>query len=104
MSKQTFRSIIDSKIKIECKSYISSLISNHSKTKNLSISDQIQEYLKCDSLSCKQQILLFGLRVRSADIKVNYHNKFKDNIKCRYRSDQLKSEASKVNANYIFGT
>ena len=101
-----------------------SLIQSHSKTKNLTVSHQMQEYLKSDLLSCKQQILLFSLRVRTADIKTNYRNKFRDNMKCRYEcgsqcdedlnhllncssllfSDQLKEEASKVNASDIYGT
>ena len=124
MSKLCFRDTVEARIKIECIKYLSGLIKRHTKTKKLSISNEMQQYLKDDSLSCKQQILLFNLRVRSADIKTNYRNKFKNNMNCRYKcglekeedmghllrcsslitNDVLKYEASQVDANHIYGS
>ena len=53
----------------------------HSKTENLN-DFNLQNYLKSRELSTKQKKLLFSLRSRSVNVKTNYKNKFKFNMKC----------------------
>ena len=123
MRKQALRSAIDERIKIESIRYLSSLRKQHSKSKPLSLSDEMQLYLKSPVFSCKQQILLFNLRVRAFDVKSNYRSKFEGNMGCRYcltgleenyshllvcrtliNEEKLKQNAIKVNEHFLYGS
>ena len=58
-----------------------------SKVKNLT-TYKLQDYLKTEKLTTKQKKLLFSLRTRSIDVKNNYKNKYKFNMRCQICEDE----------------
>ena len=112
------------KVKAASDKYLDQMMKKHMKTKGLTIGfGEIQPYLKSQLISVKMKQTLFSLRVRSANIKVNYKNKFQNNLNCRYCdsneqedythllqcsklmvSDQMRRESAQVSAQHIFGT
>ena len=124
LSKEAFRKIVNVKIRAPCDNYVEQMIKKHSKTKGLTIGlDEIQPYLTSKQLSVKMKQTLFSLRVRSANTKVNYRNKFLSDLSCRYCdlneqedyshllkceklivTDEMKRESQRVSVQHIFGT
>ena len=83
MKKCTFKKLIDEKVQNLSFSFLISLKSMHSKSKNLTISDCMQPYLKNSNLSIEEKKLMFRLKNRLIDVKANYKKKYNDCIKCR---------------------
>ena len=96
MTKYSFKKLIKNNLnRIAKDSLLNDQIEERkSKIKNLN-SYKIQNYLQTSKLSTKQKKLLFGLRTRSIDVKTNYKNKFKFNMKCRICDDDESIDSEK---------
>ena len=66
----------------------------HSKSTNLT-SFKLQDYLQTDKLSTKEKKLLFSLRTRSVNVKRNYKNMYKFNMKCALCENENDEESEK---------
>ena len=94
MKKDSFKKIVKDKITESAYNFLFYHKSeeNRSKIKNLT-SFKLQNYLKTNKLSKKEKKLLFSLRTRSIDVKRNYKNKYKFNMKCRLCDDDQEDES-----------
>ena len=83
VSKETFKSLIKSKVKIRFLSEFNDLKKNHSKSEHLDCSQlRTAEYLNNPDFNTKQKQLLFKLRSRTLDVKVNFRGQHLNNILC----------------------
>ena len=82
MSKNKFKSIVTNSIFDVAKKYLISLKNKHSKSEGLSANNKIQDYLISNQLNTGEKQLLFQLRTRSYDCKVNYRALYKNQLAC----------------------
>jgi hypothetical protein len=82
MSKYKFKKLVNSRIKLNCQTYLTELQMKHSKTMYLRQESAMKEYLKTDLLKLKEKQLLFKLRVRMTPNKTNFPNKYKNDVSC----------------------
>ena len=82
MSKFKFKKLVNSRIKLNCRSYLTELQMKHSKTMYLHQKSSMKGYLNSDQLKLKEKQMLFKLRVRMTPNKTNFPNKYKDNVSC----------------------
>ena len=94
MKKTYFKKLIKGKLKESATNFLFNHKSDEqrSKIKNLK-SFTLQNYLKTTKLSNKEKKLLFSLRTRSIDVKRNYKNKYKFNMKCHLCQDESEIES-----------
>ena len=72
MKKQTFKSLVNEKIKVKAFEYLAGLHMKHSKFRYLCQEQGMQEYLTSNELSTREKQLLFRLRSRTTPNKTNY--------------------------------
>ena len=77
------------------------LQAKHSKSINLEISNEPQEYLTSDEINTDEKKLLFNLRSRMVDIKVNFKNKYNGNLRCTFCDKEEESAQHLLNCNEI---
>ena len=63
--------------------YLTSLKLQHSKSEYLTHSEHMQSYLQNESLKIQDKKLLFKLRNRLIDVKLNFKKKYKEDMTCR---------------------
>jgi hypothetical protein len=93
MSKYKFKKLVDSRIRLKGRKYLTELQMKHSKTMFLHQDNQMKEYLKTDELTLKEKQMLFKLRVKMTPNKTNFQNKYKNNLSCTLCKD-INSEES----------
>ena len=96
MKKSTFKKLVDGKIQEISASYLISLKNKHSKSEHLKYSTVMQSYLKNDELSIEEKRIMFRLKNRLIDVKVNYKKKYKDELECRLCSFPEESQSHLV--------
>ena len=80
MSKYSFKKLIKGKIAAQ---YLTALKQKHSNSENLEYSKEMQVYLRNESLKIRDKMLLFRLRNRLVDVKMNFKRKYKNELQCR---------------------
>ena len=91
MSKNKYKKYIESQINKKSyneltssqKSKVSRIIESMHTTMNVQGKIPIQGYLKTHKLSTEMKKLLFSLRCREYDLKVNYKSMYENNMQCR---------------------
>ena len=71
-------------IRDKSKEYLLQKQVNHSKSINLDISDDPQEYLTNDEMTLEEKKLLFQLRRRMIDIKENFKSRYNGDNLCEF--------------------
>ena len=92
MKKGSFKKLVDEKIQLVSATYLINLKDKHSKSEQLKYSTEIQPYLKNDELSIEDKKLMFRLKNRLIDVKINYRKKYKDNLQCRLCNSSEESQ------------
>ena len=89
VNKRSFEELMSSK-----KSKVSRIVESIDKTKVREYKLPIQEYLKTNDLSKEMKIVLFSLRSREYDLKVNYKSMYENNMQCRIcqKEDSIEDE------------
>ena len=83
VSQEKFKTYIKAKVKIKHLKNMNILKKSHSKSTNLKCEDlKLAEYLKSPVFNTKQKKLLFKLRSRTIDVKMNFPGQHK-NLMCR---------------------
>ena len=70
------------------KSKVSGIIESMDKTINRQYKIPLQKYLKTNELSTERKKILFSLRSREYDLKVNYKSMYENNMQCRVCKDK----------------
>jgi hypothetical protein len=92
MKKGSFKKLVDEKIQLVSATYLINLKDKRSKSEQLKYSTEIQPYLKNDELSIEDKKLMFRLKNRLIDVKINYRKKYKDNLLCRLCNSSEESQ------------
>ena len=101
MKKQKLKTLIKKKLKEKSDENLMELQAKHSKSINLEISDEPQEYLTSDEINTEEKKLLFNLRSIMLDIKVNFKNKYNGNLRCTFCDKEEESAQHLLNCNEI---
>jgi hypothetical protein len=96
MKKCSFKKLVYEKVKQISASFLISLKTKHSKSEHLRYSSSMQPYLKNDELSIEKKKIMFRLKNRLIDVKVNYKKKYKDELECRLCSYPEESQSHLV--------
>ena len=83
MKKISFKKLVNEKVQHLSSSFLISLKNKHSKSENLKISEFMQPYLKNDNLSIEEKKLMFRIKNRLIDVKVNFKKKYNNSLECR---------------------
>ena len=83
MSRSAFKKLVKEKVQNIAAKYLISLKLQHSKSKHLIYSTDMQPYLRNESLKIEEKKLMFRLRNGLIDVKVNFRKKYNDDLKCR---------------------
>jgi predicted O-linked N-acetylglucosamine transferase (SPINDLY family) len=92
MKKEDFKKIVKERINEKASEFLDCCQEKHSKTSNLK-SYAFQDYLTSSELRNSEKKLLFSLRTRSIEVKRNYNNKSKFNMKCSLCKDPSEDES-----------
>ena len=92
MSKYSFKKLIKEKIRILAADYLINQKEKHSKSNNLEYSKEMQVYLRNESLKIREKILLFRLRNRLIDVKMNFKRKYNNDLQCRLCKKEEESQ------------
>ena len=84
MKKISFKKLVNEKVQHLSSSFLISLKNKHSKSENLKISEFMQPYLKNDNLSIEEKKLMFRIKNRLIDVKVNFKKKYNNSLECRF--------------------
>ena len=84
MKKGKFKTLVKKRIRLKSNEFLLKLQANHTKSINLDILEEPQEYLESEELTTAEKKLLFRLRSRMVDIKSNFKAKFKDDLLCTF--------------------
>ena len=93
MSRYSFKSLVDKKIKERASSYLIGLQMKHSKSQYLHQNPAMKSYLTSDKISTRQKQLLFKLRTGTTPNKTNFRNQFKNNLSCILCQDPHSEES-----------
>jgi len=93
MSRYTFKSLVDKKIKERAASYLIGLQMKHSKSQYLHQGPAMKSYLTSDKMSTRQKQLLFKLRTGTTPNKANFRNQYKNNLSCILCKDPRSEES-----------
>ena len=123
LSKESFRSLVNSRVRDLSVSYLNALKQKHTKTQSIEIGGEMQGYLQSEILTTSQKQILFNLRMRTTDFKINYKNKYKNDMSCRFCTSaeietyfhalkcpilvcdpSVRKEAYQIHPNDIYGT
>ena len=81
MSSGTFRNLVQKKAAFKSLEYLNKIKGKHTKVMNIPHKKlMMQNYLETKLQSRQEAKFLFALRCRMIDVKVNYKNKYSDNI------------------------
>ena len=104
MKKYAFSVLVNKKVRHAAINHIILLRNKHSKSEKLSPSNGLKEYLKCCQLSIEEQRLLFSMKCRMSDLKVNYQNKHRNDLSCALcREDIMESESHLLQCKDLVG-
>ena len=81
MKKNTFKRIVNSKLRESSRKYLGQLKDKHSKSSGLQ-SYKLQTYLTTNELTTNEKQLLFQLRTRTFNCKANFKSQYGDNLSC----------------------
>ena len=101
MKKITFKKLVNEKIRLLAAQYLLTLKQQHSKSEHLTYSEQMQPYLRNESLKIEDKKLLFKLKNRLIDVKVNFKKKYKEDMTCRLCSFAEESQLHLLNCKVI---
>ena len=92
MSKYSFKKLIKENIRILAADYLINQKEKHSKSDNLEYSKDMQVYLRNESLKPREKMLLFRLRNRLIDVKMNFKRKYNNDLQCRLCKKEEESQ------------
>ena len=101
MKRISFKKLVTEKIRLLAAQYLISLKLQHSKSKHLTYSEQMQPYLRNESMKIEEKKLLFKLKNRLIDVKLNFKKKYKDNMTCRLCNVSDESQIHLLNCTVI---
>ena len=101
MKQITFKKLVNEKIQELSISYLISLKNKHSKSENLSASYDMQPYLKNTNLSIEEKKIMFRIRNRLIDVKMNFKKKYNDMVECRLCGAHEESQSHLVECSKI---
>ena len=78
MKKEKFKKIVKESISKLSEEYLTKLVEEHSKSENLSATEGMQNYLSNENTTVKQKKLLFLLRSRMFQVKMNFKQSYSD--------------------------
>ena len=93
MSKYSFSKLINEKINLIAAQYLVGLKERHSKSLYLKYSTEMQPYLCNENLSIQNKKLMFKIKNRLIDVKINLKKKYNNNLECRLCSLPEESQA-----------
>ena len=82
--KNKFKVMVKKAIRDKSNEYLLQKRAIHSKSINLEISDEPQEYLTNDEMTLEEKKLIFQLRSRMIDIKKNFKSKYNGDLLCEF--------------------
>ena len=98
MSKETFRSLIESKIHASASKFLKNEASKHSKSRQIAEERFEKKTYFSDNRFSKEDIqLLFALKTKMIDCKTNFRGMYGGNLQCRICKEQNSIE----DENYI---
>ena len=83
MKQAAFKKLVNEKIRELSIAYLISLKNKHSKSENLRASYDMQPYLKNRNLSIEEKKIMFRIKNRLIDVKMNFKKKYNDMVECR---------------------
>ena len=83
MKRTSYKKLVTEKIKLSSARYLLSLKESHSKSTHLTYSKEMQPYLRNESLTSDLKKLMFRLKNRLINVKINFKEKYKNDLKCR---------------------
>ena len=105
LSKNKFKSIINSKINLHVKKYLQNIQARQTKTRHLKISESLEpaKYLSSKKLNVPEIQTLFRLRSRMVNVKGNHGSSYKNNMSCRTCFLQPETQEHLFNCDVIRG-
>ena len=92
ISKEQFKTIVDSAVEELAFQYLLKLKAKHSKVVHIEYKSlELQKYLAPNNLSTQQVKFIFQARSRMIDIRANFENKYKD-LSCRACKKEVESQ------------
>ena len=101
MKRISFKKLVCEKINLLSAQYLTGLKQRHSKSEHLKYSQEMQPYLRNESLNIEGKKLLFKLRNRLIDVKTNFKQKYNNNLECRLCSAPEESQSHLVQCSEI---
>ena len=83
MKQITFKKLVNQKIQELSLSYLITLKNKHSKSEHLRASYDMQPYLRNNNISIEEKKLMFRIKNRLIDVKMNFKKKYNDLVECR---------------------
>ena len=103
MKRISFKKLVTKQIKLLAARYLTSLKLQHSKSEHLIYSEDMQPYLRNESLKIEEKKLMFKIRNRLIDVKSNFKKKYQNNLICRLCEMAEESQSHLVNCTVILG-
>ena len=101
LKRITFKKLVTEKIQHLAAKYLISLKLQHSKSEHLKYSINMQPYLRTESLKIEEKKLLFRVRNRLIDVKLNFRKKYRDDFKCHLCKITDESQSHLLNCTVI---
>ena len=92
MTKEKFKTLVKEKIQVKVLAYLISCQNKHSKSQNLHLNTDMQEYLSCQELSTQEKQMLFKLRTKMLRIKTNFKSIYREDLSCSLCEDKNSEE------------
>ena len=93
MRKYAFNKLVNEKINLIAAQYLIGLKERHSKSLYLKYSTEMQPYLRNENLTIQNKKLMFKIKNRLIDVKINFKKKYNNNLECRLCSYPEESQA-----------
>ena len=93
MTKYSFSKLVNEKINLIAAQYLIGLKDRHSKSLHLKYSTEMQPYLRNENLTIQNKKLMFKIKNRLIDVKINFKKKYNNNLECRLCSLPEESQA-----------
>ena len=101
MKRISFKKLVTEKIRRIAARYLISQKLQHSKSEHLIYSENMQPYLRNESLKIEEKKLMFKIRNRLIDVKSNFKKKYKNNLICSLCEMAEESQSHLVNCTVI---
>ena len=101
MRKYSFNKLVNEKINLIAAQYLIGLKERHSKSLYLKYSTEMQPYLRDENLSIQNKKLMFKIKNRLIDVKINFKKKYNNNLECRLCSYPEESQAHLIKCSEI---